>query len=215
MLLARRGLSWQELRLSSATTSPTCPCCGRVGLPIAVANAGAEVKARRALRHVAGAGTAPCAKWPSGCSRRAANGPGLLAHYFEERGVSTRPKPRIRLSAAAACCASKPRRSDGVADRLGPSFAARVAPAQAVKGRVIVSGVGQIGPHRPQDRRDPHLDRHARELSPPGRQPARRPRHRRPRRCRDPALQERRVRRAVRVGGTAAALRRADHRDHR
>ena len=86
------------------------------------------------------------------------------------------------------------------AERLDERFAAAVDLLAGGAGTGHRLGGRQVGPDRAQDGGDPDLDRDTGDLPAPGRQPARRPGHRGPRRRGDPAQQERRERRA---GGTA------------
>jgi hypothetical protein len=74
---------------------------------------------------------------------------------------------------------------------------------------------GQEWDHRPQDRRDAHLDRDPGLLPQSGGRHARRPGHREPGRRGDPDLEERRVRGAGRTGGIFQPLRCIHDRDDR
>ena len=83
------------------------------------------------------------------------------------------------------------------------------------RGRVVVSGHGQVRPHRRQDRRDAREHRHARILPAPGGGQPRRPRHGHEGRCRARDLLLRRDRGTPDDPAALQAHGRAAHRDDR
>lgn len=94
-LLARRGLAWEECAFVGDDLADL-PVLTRVGLPIAVANAVAEVKAAARVVTTVPGGQGAVREVAELILQARGEWQGLLTQYFQERGdvASGAPRPR-------------------------------------------------------------------------------------------------------------------------
>ena len=154
-----------------------------VGLPVAVGNAVPEVKAacklqltrnggRGAVREFAEMLLTARGEWAAGdgAVRRERSLP------IAERARDARRAHRARPSRRSPRARGARRRSRNASASASPRA---VELDRGIVGTRHRSRRRQVRAHRAQDRRDAHVDRHARGLPPPARERARRSRHRR------------------------------------
>src|SRR2546430_108829 len=211
-LLERRGLAWEECAFVGDDLADL-PLLTRVGLPIAVANGVTEVKAAARVVTTVPGGQGAVREVAELILKARGEWQGLLTKYFLERGDVPHGAQRARCARA---------RRAGARGRCDPS--GRRAPGPRLLGRRAAAREGhrpadrlrhrQVGTDRAQDRGYAHLHRQPRLVPPSGGLAAWRPGPRRERGRRHPALEERRLRRAVRPRGSAQAARRTDHCAH-
>ena len=121
-VLERRGLDWDEVAFVGDDLADL-PVLRRVGLPVAVANAVAEVQGRgRRYAPAPPAATARSAKWSRRCSRRAACGPRCWsATSPSRRSVARDAGALVELGRRVLRLEARAPRRRGAARRASPA----------------------------------------------------------------------------------------------
>ena len=145
-LLERRGIAWEEAAFVGDDLADL-QVLRRVGLPVAVANAVAEVKAVAAYVDPGPrADTARCARSSRRCSRRGESGPSCSSATSRSRRDPCRLTTPALVGAGAPGAGARGRGDPARRRRASTSgFARAVRLLADASGRVIVSGVGKSG----------------------------------------------------------------------